>query len=68
MTALVTVRPGAETSVEAILEHCRANLASYKKPKDVRIVAEFPLNSTGKIAKKVLRAELNAESSLGKEN
>lgn len=68
VTALVTVRPGAETTVEAILEHCRAKLASYKKPKVIRIVAEFPLNSTGKIAKKVLRAEMNAESSLGKEN
>jgi acyl-CoA synthetase (AMP-forming)/AMP-acid ligase II len=61
VTALVTLRDGADTSVEAILEHCKATLASYKKPKDVRIVSEFPLNSTGKIAKKVLREELNAE-------
>jgi acyl-CoA synthetase (AMP-forming)/AMP-acid ligase II len=39
-----------------------SRMASYKKPKDVRIVESFPLNSTGKIAKKVLRAELNAEA------
>jgi acyl-CoA synthetase (AMP-forming)/AMP-acid ligase II len=44
------------------MEHCRAALASYKKPKDIRIVSEFPLNSTGKIAKKILRADLNAEA------
>jgi non-ribosomal peptide synthetase component E (peptide arylation enzyme) len=37
-------------------------MASYKKPKEVRVVAEFPLNSTGKIAKKVIRQELEAES------
>jgi len=66
VTALVTLRDGADTSIDSILEHCKANLASYKKPKDVRIVTEFPLNSTGKIAKKVLREELNAEETNGK--
>ena len=62
VTALVTVRADSDTSVEKIMEHCRAQLASYKKPKDIRIVSEFPLNSTGKIAKKILRADLNAEA------
>ena len=62
VTALVTVRADSDTSVEKIMEHCRAALASYKKPKDIRIVSEFPLNSTGKIAKKILRADLNAEA------
>ena len=62
VTALVTLRADSDTSVETILEHCRAQLASYKKPKDIRIVSEFPLNSTGKIAKKILRADLNAEA------
>jgi non-ribosomal peptide synthetase component E (peptide arylation enzyme) len=37
-------------------------MASYKKPKDIRLVESFPLNSTGKIAKKVLREELDAEA------
>lgn len=63
VTALFTVKPGAEVSVESILAHCASRMASYKKPKDVRLVASFPLNSTGKIAKKVLREELNAEVS-----
>jgi len=35
--------------------HCRDRLAAYKKPKEVHRVGEFPLNSTGKIAKNVLR-------------
>ena len=49
-----TVEPAA---IEA---HCRARLASYKKPKEVRRVESFPLNATGKIAKNVLRAELES--------
>ena len=42
----------------AIEAHCRARLASYKKPKEIRRVDAFPLNATGKIAKNVLRTEL----------
>ncbi len=41
-----------------ILEHCKSRMASYKKPKDIFIIETFPLNSTGKIAKKVLRQQL----------
>ncbi|WP_018349148.1 class I adenylate-forming enzyme family protein [Longispora albida] len=44
----------------AVEEHCRARMASYKKPKQVIRRTEFPLNSTGKIAKNVLRAEYGA--------
>ena len=62
VTALLTVAPGASVTVDEVLAHCKSRMASYKKPKDVRIVESFPLNSTGKIAKKVLREELNAEA------
>ena len=62
VTALITIAAGANVTVDQVLEHCKSRMASYKKPKDVRIVAEFPLNSTGKIAKKVLREQLNAEA------
>lgn len=62
VVALVTVDPGASVTPEAITEYCRARMASYKKPKDVRLVDSFPLNSTGKIAKKQLREQLNAEA------
>jgi acyl-CoA synthetase (AMP-forming)/AMP-acid ligase II len=47
------------SAVPADIErHCRARLASYKKPKEIRPVAEFPQNPTGKIAKNVLRRQL----------
>ncbi len=61
VTALYSVHPGAVVTPEEVLEYCRARMASYKKPKDVRLVTEFPLNATGKIAKKVLREQLAAE-------
>lgn len=61
VVALVTARAGAEVDPERVREHCAARMASYKKPKEVRVVGEFPLNSTGKIAKKVLRADLEHE-------
>jgi len=63
VTALFTVQPGAQVSADDVIAHCRATMASYKKPKDVRIVESFPLNSTGKIAKKVLREQLESEGS-----
>jgi acyl-CoA synthetase (AMP-forming)/AMP-acid ligase II len=63
VTAMFTVQPGAEVTPEMVIEHCKSRMASYKKPKDVRIVDSFPLNSTGKIAKKVLREQLEAEGS-----
>lgn len=62
VVALVTARPGAHVDTDAVLAHCRERMASYKKPKEVRVVSEFPLNSTGKIAKKVLRDRLGAEA------
>ena len=63
VVALVTARPGQSVDPEAVLAHCRERMASYKKPKEVRVVTELPLNSTGKIAKKVLRAQLGLEGS-----
>ena len=58
VVALVTARPGASVDTDAVLAHCRDRMASYKKPKEVRVVSE--VNSTGKIAKK-LRQQLDQE-------
>jgi acyl-CoA synthetase (AMP-forming)/AMP-acid ligase II len=58
VVAFYTVAGGLELDERAILDHCVARLASYKKPKELRRVDAFPLNSTGKISKKELRAQL----------
>jgi acyl-CoA synthetase (AMP-forming)/AMP-acid ligase II len=60
VVALYTVRDGRDVSPETVIEHCRSKMASYKKPKAAHRVTAFPLNSTGKIAKRVLRDRLEA--------
>lgn len=66
VTALYRVRDGAKVDEAQIRAHCRERLASYKKPKDLRRVASFPLSSTGKIAKKELRRALADEARAGR--
>jgi len=62
VVAMVTLAPNATAKgdelVNKVLEHCKSRMATYKKPKEVLIVEEFPLNSTGKIAKKILKKQL----------
>jgi acyl-CoA synthetase (AMP-forming)/AMP-acid ligase II len=53
--AYVIARAGAAVTEEALIEHCRARIASYKKPRHVRLVDDLPRNSTGKVLKDVLR-------------
>ena len=42
-------------TAEEIIQYCAKNIASFKKPKNVEFINEFPRNPTGKILKKVLR-------------
>jgi acyl-CoA synthetase (AMP-forming)/AMP-acid ligase II len=44
-------------SVIEILNFCRERMAPYKVPSNIRFVQEFPLNSTGKVLKRVLREQ-----------
>jgi acyl-CoA synthetase (AMP-forming)/AMP-acid ligase II len=60
VVAVYTTVDGATVDQQVIMEHCRARLASYKKPKELRRLDEFPLSSTGKIAKKTLVDQLTA--------
>ena len=52
--AYVELRPGSSVTAEELVAHCRALLASYKVPRDIRF-EEIPKTSTGKIQKFVLR-------------
>lgn len=40
--AIVVLKPGASASAAEIVEHCRAHIASYKKPRFVEFLAELP--------------------------
>jgi long-chain acyl-CoA synthetase len=52
----VTKAPGATLTEEAVIEHCRRELAAYKIPKEVRFVDALPKSNVGKILRKDLRA------------
>lgn len=47
---------------EALIEHCRRRLASYKCPKRIAIVAELPRNAMGKIQKNRLPRYFGVET------
>jgi fatty-acyl-CoA synthase len=59
--ALVILAEGAEVSAEAIIEHCATQFAKWQLPDDVLFVDAIPLTSTGKMDKKVVRADLDAQ-------
>lgn len=54
--AIVVRRPGVEVDADELIEHCRENLASYKKPTTIEFVDELPRNASGKVLKRELRA------------
>ncbi|MDF2683173.1 MAG: long-chain-fatty-acid--CoA ligase [Brevibacillus sp.] len=53
--AVVVPRPGAQVTVEEIIQYATEHLASYKKPRKVVFVSEIPRTPSGKIQKYVLR-------------
>jgi long-chain acyl-CoA synthetase len=53
--AFVVPRPGRQPSAESLLAHCRENLARYKVPASIALVASLPKTPVGKIDKKALR-------------
>jgi len=53
----VALRPGADERADALIEHCRAQLARFKVPKEVTFVEALPRNPSGKVLKRELRAQ-----------
>jgi acyl-CoA synthetase (AMP-forming)/AMP-acid ligase II len=58
VVAFVTAASGAVIPQESLRSFCRERLASYKVPAVVTLVPEMPLNASGKILKRELRARL----------
>lgn len=59
--ALVIKKPGAELSPEQVIAHCDGKFAKWQLPDDVLFVDSIPLTATGKMDKKVVRAQLEAD-------
>lgn len=53
--AFVVLKEGKKVSEEEIIDFCKKNLASYKKPKSVEFLDSLPRNPVGKVLKKELR-------------
>jgi acyl-CoA synthetase (AMP-forming)/AMP-acid ligase II len=62
VAAAVIVTPGMHLNADDVVAHCRDHLASYKKPKYVYFVPEFPRNTIGKILKSTLAQALSPRS------
>jgi acyl-CoA synthetase (AMP-forming)/AMP-acid ligase II len=59
--ACIQLRSGREAGADALIDHCRAHIASYKKPKYVRFVTDFPRTASGKVQKHELKKRFAAE-------
>ena len=57
VTAYVVAAPGAGVDAQRVIDHCRQNLASFKKPRHVVFVDSLPRGTTNKVAKSVLREQ-----------
>src|SRR3954447_505534 len=53
--AYVVVGTGATVTSGELIEHCRAQLAKFKVPRDVVLVDALPRNPSGKVLKRELR-------------
>ncbi len=44
--AFVELVPGEQVSAEALVEHCKGEMASFKVPREVHFVTQWPMSST----------------------
>ena len=55
--AVVVIKEGEEATADELMEYCRANLSSFKRPRSVVFTDELPRNPMGKVLKRVLREQ-----------
>jgi fatty-acyl-CoA synthase len=53
--AYVVLRDDASASADELVEHCRAQLARFKVPKEIGFLDALPRNPSGKVLKRELR-------------
>lgn len=58
--AFVQLRPGATATEDELIDHCRGKIATFKVPRYVRFVAEWPMSGT-KVQKYRLRERIAAD-------
>ena len=55
MPPVVVLKSGEQVPADALIEHCRSRIASYKRPRSVLFATELPKLPSGKISKIELR-------------
>ena len=58
--AFVVARPGTAPTEDELVAWSREQMANYKAPRRVELVAELPVNATGKVVKDELRARVSS--------
>jgi acyl-CoA synthetase (AMP-forming)/AMP-acid ligase II len=56
--AFVVLKEGKSATEDEIIDLCKKTIASYKKPRFVQFVQELPKSPTGKILKRVIKANV----------
>ena len=59
--AVIVTREGMVGNREEILEYCRDNMPDYRVPKNVLFRKEIPRDPAGKLLRRALKAEIQAE-------
>ncbi|WP_291848675.1 AMP-binding protein [Bradyrhizobium sp.] len=60
--AVVVLDEGSALELAELATHCRARLAGFKVPKQLIVRDSLPRNPSGKVLKRVLRAELESHA------
>ena len=60
VVAVIVAKPGATVEGEAVVAALKAQIANFKVPKRVFIVADLPRNTMGKVQKNLLREQHKA--------
>lgn len=67
--AFVVLKPGytpEQVRPEDIIEFCRGKIATYKLPREVEFVADLPRTPTGKLLRRLLRAQVEQPAGPGR--
>jgi acyl-CoA synthetase (AMP-forming)/AMP-acid ligase II len=58
VAAFVELKPGKHSDEQELIDYCRQHLASFKVPRKVIFIADWPMTGAGKIQRYVLKESL----------
>ena len=60
VAAFVVRKQGVELDEAGVIDHCKAAIASYKKPRHVFFVDSLPRTTVNKVSKNILRRQFTS--------